>query len=289
MALNSIDGSLGGGLLPIAKASRRKLVMMQGEITGMVTAAAITGCLTNGTASSGDTSFSVDTVDATTKFTVGDRIYRAAAADGHLHEIGIVTSVSATTIGVSAGIQTDLTNNDQLLNSGCYNISPDGVITTGTNPDISQPGSNIVDGVVSVGTNPGIARADLVMHFGAGRIVVFGVDHQMGTDPAVHGLIDRNGTALSLEFTFGREKDINSPMNLVSAVGSFGFKRTGGTVGQAEADFLSFGYPGTVSGNTAVFNIGTMYEQEGGSQTNVVDDTILSFCVMAVADDGGGV
>ena len=73
MALNSIDGSLGGGLLPIAKASRRKLVMMQGELTGLSQAAATSGCLTNGTASEGDTSFAVDTVDATTKFAVGDK------------------------------------------------------------------------------------------------------------------------------------------------------------------------------------------------------------------------
>lgn len=268
MALNSIDGSLGGGLLPIAKASRRKLVMMQGELTGLSQAAATSGCLTNGTASEGDTSFAVDTVDATTKFAVGDRIYRARATDGHLFEIGVVTSVSATAIGVAAGIQTDLTNNDELLNSGFYNISADGKITLGT---------NTVD----------ITTSNLVMHHGAGRIVVFGVDHQMGIDPSVNSRIDRNGTLLSLEVTFGNEKDLNSNLNLVSAVGSFGFQRTGGEVGNGEADFLTFGYAATVSGNTAVFNIGAMYEQEGGTQTNVGTEAVLLFCVMGIADDGG--
>jgi len=278
MALNSIDGSLGGGLLPIAKASRRKLVFMQGEYAGFKEGnnigvqpnAWFNGVRANGSADEGDTSFTVDQFDATTRFTVGDRIYRGRLADGHLAEIGVVTSVSATEIGVSAGIQTVITNNDYIHNSGFYNISEDGEITLGTNTfDLSAD--------------------DLVINSGAGRIVVYGVDERMGTDVSVNQRVDRNGTMLSMEFTFGNEKDLNSNLNLVSAVGSFGIQRTGGTLGQGEADFLVWGYPVTVSGNTAVFNIGAMYEQEGGVQTNLTDDSILLFSVMAIADDGGGV
>ena len=243
---------------------------MQGELTGFTESSWYSGVLTTGSSAEGVTSFAVDTVDATTKFAVGDRIYRGRAADGHLAEIGVITSVSATEIGVSAGTQTVLTNNDNIFNSAFYNISADGVVTLGSN-------------------TVGLSADNLVINSGAGRIVCFGVDSRMGIDPAVNSRIDRNGTMLSMEFTFGNEKDLNSNLNLVSAVGSFGIQRTGGTVGQGEADFLTWGYPVTVSGNTAVFNIGAMYEQEGGVQTNLESDTIVLFSVMAIADDGGGV
>ena len=242
----------------------------EGNNIGVQPNAWFNGVRANGSADEGDTSFTVDQFDATTRFTVGDRIYRGRLADGHLAEIGVVTSVSATEIGVSAGIQTVITNNDYIHNSGFYNISEDGEITLGTNTfDLSAD--------------------DLVINSGAGRIVVYGVDERMGTDVSVNQRVDRNGTMLSMEFTFGNEKDLNSNLNLVSAVGSFGIQRTGGTLGQGEADFLVWGYPVTVSGNTAVFNIGAMYEQEGGVQTNLTDDSILLFSVMAIADDGGGV
>ena len=170
MALNSIDGSLGGGLLPIAKASRRKLVFMQGEYAGFKEGSGVgvqpnawfNGVRANGSADEGDTSFTVDQFDATTRFAVGDRIYRGRVADGHLAEIGIVTSVSATEIGVSAGIQTVITNNDYIHNSAFYNISEDGEITLGTGATAFSPASNVLTvgtantEVVRVNANAGI-------------------------------------------------------------------------------------------------------------------------------------
>ena len=82
MALDLLGAATVGGL-DLGRGNDVQLVMMTGEITG-VGAAALTGVLVNeGSGLAADsTSITVDTVDATTKMAVGDRLFRANASDG---------------------------------------------------------------------------------------------------------------------------------------------------------------------------------------------------------------
>ena len=100
---------------------------------------------------------------------------------------------------------------------------------------------------------------------------------------------------MTIEFTFGNELSFTDSLNLVSAVGSFGYDMSGGTPNDVSptasnpvaVDRLAWGHCARVAGNTARFTIGLPYEQEGGTQENIASGTTLKFCVMAIADDGG--
>jgi len=297
MALDSMEGSLGGGLIPIAKSSRRKLVMMQGDITRLhIASPEKCGVLVNGNAiysGSPVYQFNTDTVLASEAISVGDRIFQSGNFMQNLQELGIVTAIedglfdnSTITIGAGTGPAfpdplapingRSAINNAFLSVASVYDINMDGVVT---------PRS----------TN---ARAtDVRLHVGCGRISVYGVDLSANSATASSlAQIDRGGTAMTIEFTFGNELSFTDNLNLVSAVGSFGYDMDGGkpnfsyppgASNPVQVDRLAWGHCARVAGNTARFTIGLPYEQEGGTQENIAAGTTLKFCVMAVADDGG--
>lgn len=268
MALDLLGAATVGGL-DLGRGNDVQLVMMTGEITG-VGAAALTGVLVNeGSGLAADsTSITVDTVDATTKMAVGDRLFRANASDGtEFEEIGTLTSVGATALGVSAGTAVALTNNDELFVAAEYDISADGVVTVGG------------------GSTAGAAAADLVLSQGAGQIVVKGVD--LAQVAGTNAKINRGGIALTLECTFGKTPSTTDSLNLIGAVGSFGWDVGSGTVGSATIDGVSFGSVAAISGNKVEFHVGLPYENEGGTQLNIADGSILKFCILGIAKSDG--
>ena len=300
MALDSMEGSLGGGLIPIAKSSRRKLVMMQGDITRLhIASPENNGVLVNGNVPYSGvprTEFNTDTVLASEQISVGDRIFQSGNFTQHLQEIGIVTAItdgvgtnSTITIGAGTGPAfpdplapidgRSLINNAFLSVAAVYDINMDGVVTP----------------VSGHGTSTGALASDVRMHVGCGRISVYGVDTNAGSGGTA-AQINRGGTAMTIEFTFGNELSFTDSLNLVSAVGSFGYDMDGGkpnasyppgSTHPVRVDRLAWGHCARVAGNTARFTIGLPYEQEGGTQENIASGTTLKFCVMAIADDGG--
>ena len=60
----------------------------------------------------------VDTVDATTKYAVGDRVYNSSGVN-----IGVVTAVASTSITIGAGTNVAVANNDALYLRTKYNFS----------------------------------------------------------------------------------------------------------------------------------------------------------------------
>ena len=293
-----MEGSLGGGLIPIAKSSRRKLVMMQGDITNLhIASPGYNGVIVNGNvpySGSPVTQFNTDTVLASEKISVGDRIFQSGNFSQHLQEVGIVTDITDgagtnSTITIAAGTGPafpdplapiagrSMINNASLSVAAVYDIDMNGVVTA-----VSGHGSTI-------GTD-WISGNNVRMNVGCGRISIYGVD--TNSTPA---RIDRGGTAMTIEFTFGNELSYTDSLNLVSAVGSFGYDMSGGTPNDVSptatnpvaVDRLAFGHCARVAGNTAKFTIGVPYEQEGGTQEMIGVGTTLKFCVMAIADDGG--
>ena len=77
---------------------------------------------------------------------------------------------------------------------------------------------------------------------GAGQIVVKGVD--LAQVAGTNAKIDRGGIALTLECTFGKTPSTTDSLNLIGAVGSFGWDVGSGTVGSATIDGVSFGSVG---------------------------------------------
>jgi|GEM_PF-6305630 len=295
-----MEGSLGGGLLPIAKNSRRKIVMMQGEVKNL-TQSAPTGVLVDGSVVSG-TVIRTDGVSASSKISVGDRIFQSGFLTFRFEELGTVTAITPVsghediTIGAGFG-QTypdplvvpartpTASNNAEISVATVYDISPDGVVT-----EVSGHGGGLESGL-----------QNLFMNVGAGRISIYGVDDQTAAPSGQfedHERINRMGTGLSMEFTFGSEVDLTDSLNLVTAVGSFGFDMTAAgmmvidpassvATKATQVDRVAFGACHRVAGNTAIFHISLPYEQEGGAQEEITENTVLKFCIMAVADNGG--
>ena len=266
MAMDTLEAATLGGL-DLGRGKHVQLLVMTGELTGLA-AAGLTGVLANegsGLAAA-ETSITVDTVDATTKVAVGDKLFRTKAADGlEFTEIGTVTSVGATAIGISAGTGVALTNNDPLLVDVAYDIGADGVVT-------------VSRGALSA------AAADLSISQGAGQIVIRGVNLDSTTAAAD---IERSGIALTMDVSFGTSPSSTDSLNIIGAVGSFGWDEAGGTVGSAAVDQPVFGSIVTCAGNNVVFDVGLPYEQEGGAQREVADGSILKFCILAIAKSNG--
>ncbi len=264
MATDLIEAASVGGL-DLGRGNDVQLVMMTGEITGLASAG-MSGVRTNGAVSLPATSITVDTTDATTKITVGDRLFKSENADGTAFaEVGVVTSVGATTIGISAGLAVALGDNDELFVASEYDIDADGTITLGGNP-LSA------------------ATTDLVLTQGAGQIVVKGVNLDSTTAAAN---IDRHGIGLTMEFTFGKSFSATDSLNLIGAVGDFGWDQTGGTVGSAVVSNVGFGSCAAISGNKVEFHVGLPYENEGGGQVEIIDGSVLKFCIMGIAKSDG--
>jgi hypothetical protein len=290
-----MEGSLGGTLLPIAKNSRRKIVMMQGEVRNL-TLSAPTGVTVNGSTTH-PTTFNTDGVNANSVISVGDRIFVSGYLTFRFQELGRVTQVETNGIVIGAGIgQTykdplipdsfgSTPNNGEISVATVYDINPDGVVTR-----VSGHGGG------HMGSVP-----HLILNVGAGRISIYGVDDQTAPPEGQyedHERINRMGTGLTMEFTFGSEVDLTDSLNLVSAVGSFGFDMAAAGMGvidpasdvatkATQVDRVAFGACHRVAGNTAIFHISLPYEQEGGAQEEITENTVLKFCVMAIADNGG--
>lgn len=142
--------------------------------------------------------------------------------------------------------------------TGTYTVDADGVITA-------------ADGGVA---------ADLVMDNGAGCIITV---TDFDADGAGVGL---EGAAVKVKFTFGSAVETSETQVVLGGFMSAGFDLTGGTVGSASVDALTFASLDSISGNSITFNIAAAYEQEGGTQQSLSNDAILSFSVLAFAKGG---
>ena len=179
----------------------------------------------------------------------------------------MVTSVATTAIGISTGTLAALTNNDELFVAAEYDIDMDGTVTVGG------------------GATAGAAAADLSLTHGAGQIVIKGVDlAQVG---GTNAKIDRAGIALTMEATFGKTPETSGGLNLIGAVGQFAWDVGSGTVGSAAVDAVAFGSVAALGGNKVEFHVGLPYEDEGGTQLNVADGSILKFCILGIAKSDG--
>ena len=264
MALDLLEAASVGGL-DLGRGNDVQLVMMTGEITGFA-AAGLSGVRVNGAVTAGDTSITVDQTDATTKIAVGDRVFSTTTADGTgFKEAGTVTSVSALSVGISAGAADDIGNNDELFVAAVYDIDADGTVTVS-------------------GSSLSAAAADLVLTQGAGQIVVKGVNLDSTTAVAN---IERAGVGLTMEFTFGKSFSATDSLNIIGAVGDFGWDEADGTVGSAVVSHEGFGSCAAISGNKVEFHVGLPYEPEGGDQVQIADGSILKFCILAVAKSDG--
>ena len=264
MAIDLIGASSVGGL-DLGRGNDVQLVMMTGEITGF-DAAGLSGVRVNGAVTAGDTSITVDNTDATTKIAVGDRVFSTTAANGTgFKEAGTVTSVATTSVGISAGAADDIGNNDELFVAAVYDIDADGTVTVS-------------------GSSLSAAAADLALTQGAGQIVVKGVNKDTTTAAAN---IERAGIGLTMEFTFGASHSATDSLNIIGAVGDFGWDAAGGTVGSAVVSHAGFGSLAAISGNKVEFHVGVPYENEGGGQVEIADGSILKFCILAIAKSDG--
>ena len=99
--------------------------------------------------------------------------------------------------------------------------------------------------------------------------------------------IDRHGIGLTMEFTFGKSFSATDSLNLIGAVGDFGWDQTGGTVGSAVVSNVGFGSCAAISGNKVEFHVGLPYENEGGGQVEIIDGSVLKFCIMGIAKSDG--
>jgi len=270
MALDLFGAATLGGL-DQGRGSGRTLVMMTGEVTGLQAGGINTDVLVNdaGNVAAAQTSITVDGGggDATDFIKVGDRLFSTDAATGViLNEIGTVTSVTSTSVGISAGTAFALANNDQLFVAASYQVNADGTV--------SEEGSGHLT-----------ATGDLVMNYGAGQIEIYGSDFAQvaGTDEK----INRGGVALTMEVIFGNDFSATDSINLIGAIASVGWDLGSGTVGSAVIDNVCFASVAGISGNKVTLLVGLPYENEGGTQLNIVDSSILKFCVMAVTDSNG--
>lgn len=257
------------------------LIFAQGEVTGVL--------VNNGSGySSGHTgAVVVDTVDATTKISVGDVLRRTNNAGA---VIGTVTAVTSTSITFAAGTLTALSNNDPLYREGRLTI--DGVT------DISKPifGPTGVE-FTPIAKNPykGTAANTLWRNSSdSNRLYIGGEKIALSSDPTNttfigltdvdepdftgHGgeFLKVNSTPDGVEFGTIASGDLPSNLNTITAIGHAGTL----TVNQD----LTVSGNLTVSGTTTTLDVATVNVEDInmtlGNASPVGNDAAV---------DGGGI